>query len=861
MYLYFSLFVVGEEHQNSLHIDGDIILGGLFPVHRRSGTTENACGEIDRHPGYQYLASMLFALEEINKDHSLLPGVTLGAKIYDTCRSETIGSNGAKEIIKYTLREENGTAPLSGVIGPFRSDVSVAVANLLRVFSIPQVSYGSTTPVLSNKDLYEYFLRTVPSNSYQGKAMVDVVRYFGWKYVMTVYSPGQYGEKGMEKFYEEAERAGLCVATKKKLPAFPTEEDYTNTIQELLRTRKTNLNGKLDVVVLFCIQRDNRGLVQAAKRVLTNGQTFVWLASNSWGDRKQVTDGVEEAGEGAITINYIEGKVDRFKRYFLNLKPSNNNYGPWFDEFYQETLKCKLINSSKPLDYDRQCLQNESLPEDLEMAPIRVVINAVYAMVHALHNMQKVLCAGKAYLCTEMKNLKREQLLQYLRNVSFPDASLNFNVTFNQNGDVDGNYNVLNFKKVDGSYRHVVIGNWSGELNPNGNIQGQIKLDENQIFWSGGKGKTPQSYCSNPCAIKKITIPELSNPGCCWRCESCSSNDVIINNTCSLCNQGSIPDVNLTACVKLPLVYLSWSDIPAQVLTALVSVGIISTLATMVFFVKQRYHRVIKAAGRELCAILFIGVVTCYVAVLVHFMKPTYRVCGVRRFTDSVSMTMCYAPVLLRTNRIYRIFKAAQKSVRRPSFVSPMSQTFVALGIMGVQCLVTMIWVLSKPPNAVESYAYDDHVILECSTDDFSVAINLCFNAILMFISTVLAFQTRNFPRNFNEAKYIGITMYLSCSVWVIVLPCYLNAADSIWKSYFLCGSLFLIGTITLLGLLVPKIFLVRFGNAVGPAGETLTGTYTDNNARSDHGRPYCSETNNEQNVAPSNASVQKIDS
>ena len=861
MYLYFSLFLVGEENHISLHIDGDIILGGLFPVHRRSDTTENACGKIDRHPGYQYLASMLFTLEEINKNHSLLPGVRLGAKIYDTCRSETIGSNGAKEIIKYTLREENGTAPLSGVIGPFRSDVSVAVANLLRVFSIPQVSYGSTTPVLSNKDLYEYFLRTVPSNSYQGKAMVDVVRYFGWKYVMTVYSPGQYGEKGMEKFYEEAERAGLCVATKKKLPAFPTEEDYTNTIQELLRTRKANLNGKLDVVVLFCIQRDNRGLVQAAKRVLTNGERFVWLASNSWGDRKQVTDGVEEAGEGAITINYIEGKVDRFKRYFLNLKPSNNKYGPWFDEFYQETLKCKLTNSSKPLDYERRCLQNEPLPEDLEMAPIRVVINAVYAMVHALHNMQKVLCAGKAHPCTEMKNLKREQLLQYLRNVSFPDASLNFNVTFNQNGDVDGNYNVLNFKKVDGSYRHVVIGNWSGELNTNGNIQGQINLDENQIFWSGGKDKTPQSYCSNPCRIKQITIPELSNPRCCWRCESCSSNDVIINNTCTSCSQGSIPDVNLTACVKLPSVYFSWSDIPAQVLTALVSVGIISTLATMVFFVKKRHHRVIKAAGRELCAILFIGVVTCYVAVLVHFMKPTYRICGVRRFTDSVSMTMCYAPVLLRTNRIYRIFKAAQKSVRRPSFVSPMSQTFVALGIIGVQCLVTLIWVLSKPPNAMESYIYDDHVILECSTDDFSVAINLCFNAILMFVSTVFAFQTRNFPRNFNEAKYIGITMYLSCSVWVIFLPCYLNAADSIWKSYFLCGSLFLIGTITLLGLLVPKIFLVCFGNAVGPAGDTLTGTYTDNNARSDHGRPYRLETNNEQNVAPSNESVQKIDS
>lgn len=148
-----------------------------------------------------------------------------------------------------------------------------------------------------------------------------------------------------------------------------------------------------------------------------------------------------------------------------------------------------------------------------------------------------------------------------------------------------------------------------------------------------------------------------------------------------------------------------------------------------------------------------------------------------------------------------------------------------------------MIWVLSKPPLAVEYYGCKDRVILECSTDDFSLAINLCFNVILMFISTVYAFRTRNFPRNFNEAKYIGVTMYISCSVWIVFLPCYLNAADSIWKSYFLCSSLFLIGTITLLGLLVPKVFLVYFGTTVEPCGDTtLTGTM-DDKSRSEHRR------------------------
>jgi metabotropic glutamate receptor 2/3 len=111
-----------------------------------------------------------------------------------------------------------------------------------------------------------------------------------------------------------------------------------------------------------------------------------------------------------------------------------------------------------------------------------------------------------------------------------------------------------------------------------------------------------------------------------------------------------------------------------------------------------------------------------------------------------------------------------------------------------------------------------------------SVAINLSLNILLMFISTCYAFLTRNFPRNFNEAKFIGITMYLSCSIWIVFLPCYLNATDAIWKSVFASFAFFFIATITLGGLLVPRVFLVIKGATVGP--ETLTMTMQSGNTK-----------------------------
>ncbi|OQR76772.1 metabotropic glutamate receptor 2-like [Tropilaelaps mercedesae] len=67
------------------------------------------------------------------------------------------------------------------------------VANLLRLFRIPQISFFSTSPELSNKQRFEYFLRTVPSDRDQAAAMVEIVKLLRWTYVSIVYEESNYG--------------------------------------------------------------------------------------------------------------------------------------------------------------------------------------------------------------------------------------------------------------------------------------------------------------------------------------------------------------------------------------------------------------------------------------------------------------------------------------------------------------------------------------------------------------------------------------------------------------------------------------------------------------------------------------------
>ncbi len=123
--------------------------------------------------------------------------------------------------------------------------LSSQVANLLRLFQIPQISYASTSAKLSDKTRYDYFARTVPPDFYQAKAMAEILRFFNWTYVSTVASEGDYGETGIEAFEQEARMRNICIATSEKV-RHGTEYDRfyfcMNLSNQYSKTKTTNFN-------------------------------------------------------------------------------------------------------------------------------------------------------------------------------------------------------------------------------------------------------------------------------------------------------------------------------------------------------------------------------------------------------------------------------------------------------------------------------------------------------------------------------------------------------------------------------------------------------------------------------------------
>ena len=155
-------------------IDKDFVIGGLFPVYdcRRSGLED-----------LELLEAMLFAIDRINNDMSLLPNLTIGYDVRDSCNSEIIGFDEAWDFYVHYNRRPNITTPtFLGIVGPAYATVTSSVATLVPIefIEIPLISYGSSDAALSNKDLYKYLSRTIPSDNLQTEAMIDLVSYVFW---------------------------------------------------------------------------------------------------------------------------------------------------------------------------------------------------------------------------------------------------------------------------------------------------------------------------------------------------------------------------------------------------------------------------------------------------------------------------------------------------------------------------------------------------------------------------------------------------------------------------------------------------------------------------------------------------------
>ena len=821
--------------------DKDIILGGLLRVHTNDPTAGGGkCGEILLDKALEHLEAVFFALDLINNDPHLLPNITLGYDIRDTCISENIAldegidfllSSGRLQLESCQDSQSNNVStkpPVIAVIGAVYSSVSIPVASVFRLFNMPQISFASTSPLLNNRDLYTYFYRTVPPDSHQAQAMIDLIVSFGWDYVSTIYSNNLYGQPGINEFHNLAKAKAVCIDLN---IGIDDTSNYTLLANKLL-------NSSANVVVLFASSHHVEILLTKLQKLFTFGTSkrrFLWIASDSWSQVLDIKYKDVTIGKWG-TAPYSE-TAPFFDNYYSQLTPTTNVRNPWFSEFYEGYYDCII-----GVDCSNTSIVNDSNYKQDSFDAI--AIDAVYSVAHAINNFlndncnQPLVWYRENQTCLgQSQKLNGSNVLEYIKKVNFTSPTGN-EVSFDKHGSVKPKYNIYNYQVLSScqncskSFEIVNVGYWDGNL-----PQHQLKLNPNITKQFGlnefdGVIYQLRSQCQicSPGYIKREVISS-----CCGICDPCLGQNYTNNTSsteCQTCPQymwGNNPLTGSNGCVDIEESYLKPSDGWFIVLILLAIIGLLAVVFVSGVFTYFWNTPIVKSSGREQMVLLLTGITLSFLITIVFIQKPSITVCTLKRIGAWFCFSLIISAIFIKLVRITRIFLNEAISTR-PKCILPMYQILFTFLLVGVQMAFVLISLNVAHPGVTKSQANDAQnsnnfpvLSVQCTTPHTaSLAIQMLYLSALIIVSNGLAILTIRFPKNFNESRYVAFSTFALGLTWIAFILTYV-ATEAKYQSAVISLAIQLSALAVLVCLFGPRVFIM----IVWPSQNVITATTT----------------------------------
>ncbi|XP_066540570.1 extracellular calcium-sensing receptor-like [Hoplias malabaricus] len=786
----------GEEGTQNFFLDGDVILGGLFPLHYSPVSAMWTFQSKPAPTDYKYFSAralrwiraMTFTVMEINQRQDLLPNISLGYHIRDSCDDIPVSVKGSLLLVNGQPEAEQGAGcidvqkkPSPVIVGDAASGVSMAVLRTLGSFNVPLVSYFASCSCLSNKKEFPTFMRTMPSDEFQIKALVKLVTYFQWTWVGVIGVESDYARFAIQQFLLEAARCNVCPAYVHFYPVTLSGE----TLRELMNII---LASKATVVLNFSGESELHTILKECKqRNITHLQ---WIASEAWATSKALWNDFSDLLKGTLGFAIRKGEIPNLGSYLRGLNMSNVQTSNFLTEFWEETFNCHVNGSlnnhmhKQEAKYWGPCSSTESLDNLYspysDVTQLRVTYNvykAVYLIAHALHNIITCVPGQGPFqngTCGSLSPLLPWQLLRYMKQTNF--TTLGEDVRFDENGDPIASYDLMNWQvEKDGTLQLVRVGFYDASLKEDRNLI----INVSEIFWHR-ENKAPVSVCSKNCLPGSRKARRKGEPICCFDCIPCADGE-ISNQTdsidCLKCSDEMWPNQARDQCIPKALEYLSFEEPLGIVLGAVSIFGACLTLGVLYLFYIYKNTPIIRANNMELSFLLLFFLCACFLIGLTFIGKPTNWLCQMRYTAFGISFALCIACILAKTLVVLMAFRATIPGSNVMKWFGPVQQMLSVLLCSCVQAFICIIWLTSKPPSAAYNTEFTSAtVIVECKVgSEIGFWCVLGYIGLLASMCFLIAFFARKLPDNFNEAKFITFSMVIFFAVWITFIPVYVS--------------------------------------------------------------------------------------
>uniref|UniRef100_A0A665TPG4 G-protein coupled receptors family 3 profile domain-containing protein n=1 Tax=Echeneis naucrates TaxID=173247 RepID=A0A665TPG4_ECHNA len=734
----------GDPESPQISKDGDILLGGIFSFHsswkdRQDTFTHKPlpleCTSLNFRE-FQFAQAMLFAIGEINNSTDLLPGISLGYKMYDTCGSI---ARSVRVALALANGHETESAPsdepctrpaqVLAIMGETSSSPCMAIATVIGPFHIPMISHFATCACLSDKTKYPSFLRTIPSDYYQSRALAQLVRHFGWTWVGAIRSNDDYGNNGMATFTETAQQLDICLEY--SVAFFRT--DPPKKIQKIIDIIRTSSSK---VIVAFLSHMDMEVLIHELSKYNLTG--YQWVGSEGWiFDSQTAERDIHHILDGAIGLSIPRAHVSGMREFILDVKPLNSSSCEIFTEFWETLFSCTFKRSTSSAGNQKECTGHEDVTgvrnsfTDMSLMPIfNNVYKGVYAVAHALHSILG---------CNETCNNKV----------------------------------LLSFFMMLLSKRHL------SDIQPNSYLQ--LNLHNKSFIWVHNSKQVPVSVCSEKCPPGTRKVLQKGKPVCCYDCIRCAEGEisnVTDSITCIRCHPEFWSNDRRDACVKKEAEFLSYEEIMGALLSAAALFGACMTVVVALIFFKYRKTPIVRANNSELSFLLLLSLTLCFLCSLTFIGRPSEWSCMLRHTAFGITFVLCISCVLGKTIVVLMAFRATLPGSNVMKWFGTTQQRLSVVAFTLIQVLICIVWLTVSPPFPLKNLKeFKDKIILECALGSaVGFWAVLGYIGLLAMLCFLLAFLARKLPDNFNEAKFITFSMLIFCAVWITFIPAYVSS-------------------------------------------------------------------------------------
>ncbi|KAM3821249.1 vomeronasal type-2 receptor 26-like [Vipera latastei] len=825
--------------------EGEFLIGGLMShVHYMFPEII-----FDRHPSeesvnipfvitkfYQHLLALVFAVKEINKDPHILPNVTLGFHIYDSYSDALMTYRTTLDLLfklhKIVPNYICGTEKkIMGIIGGMSPETSIRMAEILQLFKIPQISYGSFQLAVTDESRFPPFYCMAPDEALQYNGLIQLLLYFGWKWVGLVIVDDKHGEHFIQTLEPMLSENKIC-------------SEFTERVD-----RNFHFYEGLDLVER-CVRHITLFTEKTANVVIIHGENivFMWLASTLLVTPIFLSTALESSQKysarkvwitmaqndftlhtfqrelniqmfhGAISFSIAKKELPGFQPFIQAVTPSGTNQDGFIRDFWNQAFSCSIPNKDAPEEGDctgEERLENLLAPffETSMLSHSYSIYNAVYAVTQALqaahtmrthHNIQK----GRDQV--QSKIVEAWQLHSFLRRISF-NNNAGDEIKFNEEGVPEAGFDIVNLVTFpNNSYINIPV----GEMDPRAPLEETFRIYPDKIQWHHEFTQLPPpSLCNEPCPLGKRKNKIEGREFCCYGCAPCPEEmisrqmDVEI---CESCPKYQFPNEAHNECIPKKMNFLSFEEPLGITLLSLALLFSLLTALVFTIFIFQRDTPIVKANNRNLTYLLLVSLFLCFLCSLLFIGQTNKATCLLRQTTFGIIFSIAISSILAKTITVVIAFLASKPGSLFHKWVGQKLAYSIIWLCSFIQVGICAIWLGTSPPFPdLDMETLYGQIIVECH--EGSITMFYCvlgYMGLLALLSFTVAFLARKLPDSFNEAKFIAFSMLVFCSVWLTFVPTYLSTKGKYMVAVeifsILCSGVGLLGCI-----FTPKIYII----------------------------------------------------